>query len=80
MTPEERELLNQSVALSKENNKMLHSMIRSERIARVFRSIYWILIIGSFIGAYYVLQPYLEQFMGVYSGAGDILKNFNTAQ
>lgn len=80
MTPEERELLNQSVALSKENNKMLHSMIRSQRIASVFRAMYWILIVGSFISAYYVLQPYLEQVMGVYSSAGDILKNFNTAQ
>ncbi len=76
MDPEERELLQRSVALAEENNKMLHSMVRSQRIASIFRAIYWVFIIGSAIGAYYVLQPYLSQLMGVYSGAGSILDGF----
>lgn len=66
MSPEERELLNRSVDLAEENNKMLHSMKRSMRISRIITSIYWIFIIGSAVGAYYFLQPYIDQLMEVY--------------
>jgi TRAP-type C4-dicarboxylate transport system permease small subunit len=38
--------------------------------------IYWIFIIGSAIGAYYIIQPYIDQLESVYSGAGDVIKNF----
>ncbi len=76
MTPEERELLNQSVVLAKENNKMLRSMVRSARIASLLRVIYWVFIIGSLVGAYYVVQPYLNQILDAYSGAESVLKTF----
>ena len=76
MSPEERELLNKSVALAEENNKILHSMKRSQRWTSIARAIYWILIIGSALGAYYFIQPYIDQLIGIYSGAGDMLNNF----
>ncbi|MFA6076846.1 MAG: hypothetical protein WC735_02100 [Candidatus Paceibacterota bacterium] len=69
MSPEERELLNRSVALAEENNKMLHSMRRSMRLASITRAIYWIFIIGSAVGAFYLLQPYVDQLKDVYGGA-----------
>ena len=80
MSPEERELLNRTVALTEENNKMLHSVLRSMRIARIMSLIYWVFIIGSAIGAYYIIQPYLGQLISVYGGAGDVLKTFDTSQ
>ncbi len=76
MSPEERELLNRSVSLAEENNKILLSMRRSQRWASITRAIYWIFIIGSAVGAYYFLQPYIDQLKDVYSGAGDALNNF----
>ena len=76
MSPEEKELLNKCVDLAEDNNKMLHSMRRSMRIASVMRALYWVLIIGSAFGAYYFIQPYLDQLIGVYNNAGDVLKNF----
>ena len=75
MSPEEKELFKRSIALSEENNQILRSIQRSMRLARIMSILYWVFIIGSAVGAYYLIQPYLNQLMGVYSGAGDILNN-----
>ncbi|HEY4509098.1 MAG TPA: hypothetical protein VJC13_02330 [Candidatus Paceibacterota bacterium] len=69
MSPEERELLQKSVALAEENNNILRSIKRGMRWARIMSYIYWFFIIGSAVGAYYIIQPYLEQLMYAYSGA-----------
>jgi len=74
--PESKKLLEETFALAQENNRMLQSMRRSMRLSRIMSFLYWAFIIGSAVGAYYFIQPYLEQLMGVYSGAGDMLNNF----
>ena len=48
------------------------------RWASVARAIYWIFIIGSVVGAYYLIQPYIDQIASVYSGAKSNLDSFNT--
>jgi hypothetical protein len=78
MSPEERELLNRSVTLAEENNKILHSMRRSQRIGSIFRAVYWLFIIGSAVGAYYFIQLYLGSLLEVYGGgASDVFKSLN---
>lgn len=77
MSPEERELLNKSVSLAEDNNKILHSMKRSMRYASIVRAIYWIFIIGSALGAYYFIQPYIDKLVGVYGGAKSDLNNIS---
>lgn len=77
MSPEERELLNQSLELSKENNKMLHMIRRYMRLARFMSVIYWVFIIGSAVGAYYFIQPYVEKIYTVYGGAKSNLDNIS---
>ena len=83
MSPEEKELLEKSVKLAEENNSILRSMRRSMIVGRVLSAIYWVLIIGSAIGAYYYIQPYLDQLIGIYGGAksnldsiGEVIKDF----
>ena len=76
MDPESKKLLEESLALAKDNNSMLHSMRRSMRMQRAMTAIYWLFIIGSAIGAYYFIQPYLDQVIGLYGGASDVLKQF----
>ena len=76
MSPEERELLNRSVLLAEDNNKILHSMKRSMFWARVMSALYWILIIGISVGAFYFVQPYLDQVMKTYGSVSNALKNF----
>ncbi len=63
--------------LAEENNKMLHALRRSARISRIISIIYWVLIIGSTVGAYYFIQPYIQQVYGIYSGAQGDLSNIN---
>lgn len=75
MSPEERELLNRSVRLGEENNKILRSMRRSQRWANVMNALYWVVIIGAAIGGYVLIQPYIEQVKGVYNGAKSELNN-----
>ncbi len=69
MSPEEKELLQRAVALSEENNEMLRYISRSMRISRWISIAYWVLIIGSAIGAFYLIQPYVDAITGAYSGA-----------
>jgi hypothetical protein len=74
MSPEERELLNKTVTLTEENNKMLHGILRAMRIQRIMSIIYWVFILGSAIGAYYIIQPYLSDLVNIYSSTGNILE------
>lgn len=74
MSPEERELLNRTVTLAEDNNKLLHSIRKSMRVASVARVIYWVFIVGSAVGAFYLLQPYVDQFKDAYSGVGDVFR------
>jgi len=77
MTPEERSLLQRIAKNVEENNEMLHAIRRAQRWATIWRAIYWTLIIGSTIGAYWIIQPYVDQLLGVYSGAQS---NLNTVK
>ena len=69
MQPEEKELLKKTLALEEENNTILRSIQRSMRLARFMSILYWVFIIGSAVGAYYLIQPYIEALTGAYGGA-----------
>lgn len=69
MSPEEREMLKRSVALAEENNDILRGIQSSMRLARFMSILYWVIIIGISLGAYYFVQPYIDQIVGVYGGA-----------
>lgn len=89
MDPKDRELLERTLELAEENNQILHRIQSATRWARFWRIFYWALIIGTSVGAYYFIQPYIDRVMGIYSGfqqdvenikgtasqAGDIIKN-----
>ncbi|MFZ3011889.1 MAG: hypothetical protein WA060_02760 [Minisyncoccia bacterium] len=76
MDPEGRRLLEETYRLVEDNNKTLHDIKRSMMWSRVMRVIYWVFIIGSAVGAFYLLQPYIDQVKDLYSGASDILESF----
>ena len=78
MSPEERELLERTAELAKENNHMLHSIKRSMRFARIMSIVYWVFIIGSAVGAYYLIQPYLETVSQAYGGAKSSFGDFKS--
>jgi len=76
--PEDRKLLEEALSLAKENNKMLHSLRRSMVFSRIIGVFYWALILGSAVGAYFYVQPYVDQVIGVYGGAKSNLDSLNS--
>ncbi len=75
MQPDEKALLRRTVELEEENNTMLRSIQRSMRLARFMSIIYWVFIIGSAIGAYYLIQPYIDGITGAYTGTKDTVNS-----
>ncbi len=74
MTPEERELLNKVAQTVEENNTILHGIRRSMRLSSVMRWVYWIIIIGASVGAFWLIQPYLNAIGG---GTSDTQNSFS---
>jgi uncharacterized membrane protein len=75
MDPESQKLLEETLTLEQENNKMLRSMKRSMLWGRVMTVIYWLLIIGISVGAFYFLQPYVNQVIKTYGGFSNFVRN-----
>lgn len=70
MTPEDRFMLERALKLAEENNAILRKIRRASFWRNVISVVYWVLIIGLSIGAYYLIQPYTNFLMSV--GGGDI--------
>ena len=69
MTPEERHMLERSLKLAEDNNSILKSIRRSNRVGTIMRVVYWVVILGLSYGAYVVVQPYINQALGLYKDA-----------
>ena len=67
---EEPRLLKKTLALAEESNTMVRKLYRAMRWERLFRFFYCVVIIAISLGAYYFVQPYIDQFRGVISGGG----------
>jgi len=87
MDQEVKQLLEENLKLSKENNKLLLKIRSVQRWARITRIFYWFLIIGVSIGAFYFIKPYLGNLLNVYTGGvsginniSDITKNLKNGQ
>ena len=78
MSEEERELLKRSVDLAEENNEILRAMRRSMRMGRIIKIVYWTLLIGTAIGAFYFLQPYIDQLGQAYGEAKGSFDRFSS--
>jgi len=78
MDAESKKLLQDTFNLAQENNNMLHEIRRGERIRRFMNFIYWVFIIGSAVGAYYIIQPYIESLTSTYTGLTESIKSFQT--
>jgi len=76
MEPEEKEMLKRTLELSRENNKILHSIKSSMFWGKVFRIIYWVIIIGAAVGVYYYIEPYINSAVSTYGSFKNTLQSF----
>ena len=77
MDPDEKKLLKETLELSKENNKILKKLRTAMQVSRLFKAVYWTIIIGSMLGAYYYFQPFIDSIKGSF---GDIASLFGKGQ
>ncbi len=67
MDSEDKKVFREILELSKDNNRILRGMKRAAFWSSLFRVFYWTLIIGSMVGAYYFIQPMLNQLLAIYT-------------
>lgn len=72
-----QEKLEEVYKLSLENNHMLHKIQNRDRIAIIFRVVYWLAIIGALGGAYYYVRPFIETIQANNSRAQGVIEQFD---
>ncbi len=73
---DEKAMLKKTLELSQENNRMLHSMKRQMLVGRIFRIVYWVVIIGAAIGVYYYIDPYINGVINAYGSVKGDVRSF----
>jgi predicted MFS family arabinose efflux permease len=73
MDPKDRVLLEQSLKLSRENNQILLKLQSRARWATFWGMLKIAIIVVPLVAGYFYLQPYIEQILGIYSEARNIL-------
>ena len=82
-----KRLLEENLKLSKENNVLLQKIHNIQRWAQITRVLYWLVIIGVSVGAFYFIKPFLGNITNLYTGGvsginniGDITKNLSSKE
>lgn len=70
-------MLRRALELSEENNEMLKGIRRGMRIGMIFKTLYWVFVISIAVGAYYLIQPYVDGVNEMYS---NLRNNWNESQ
>lgn len=68
MNPEEKQLLEQTAALTKETNELVRKIHRHVMVSSIMRGVYWIIIIGASLGAFWLIQPYIDSIRSLTGG------------
>jgi len=67
MDQEIRDLLKKNLELSEDNKVTLDRILRFQRIGQTFSILKWAVIILSAVGAFYYLQPMIDNLWGTYN-------------
>lgn len=87
MDSEMKQLLEENLKISKENNELLLKVRSVQKWAQITRILYWVLIIAVSFGSLYYIKPYLGNLLNVYTGGvsgvdniSEITKNLKDKQ
>jgi hypothetical protein len=72
MNPEERHLLERSLKLSEDNNRMLKKLERKAKWAFIWGFIKIAIVAVPIVIGFLFLQPYFEQISEMYRGLGEL--------
>jgi hypothetical protein len=71
-----QEKLEEIYRLSLENNRLLHNIQARDRMALIFRIIYWLVIAGALGGAYLYIHPFYQAIKDNNTKAQGVLQQF----
>ena len=72
-----KEILEKILETTEDNNKLLKKINKGIVLSRVATFIYWIIILGIGVGAYYYIQPYIDGLFDTYDGVRGFLQGVN---
>jgi hypothetical protein len=67
MDPESKKLIEETLALAKENNKMLHKVRRVQKFSAFWQGLKILVIVGVAFGLFYYMEPYLNKIINLYN-------------
>ena len=71
--------IDELLELTKENNKILHGMRRTQRFSSFLTLVYWAVILGSIFGTYYYFQPTIQKYVKTIRTSMGIIQSFEKA-
>ena len=77
MDPESKKLLEETFALTRDNNKMLHKVRSVQKWATFWQTLKILMIIGIALGAFYFLEPYLNKMVDLYNSISGTAQKLN---
>ena len=79
MDPESKQLLQNTLALAEENNKMLHKIRRVQKRGAFWQILKFIVIIVIALASFYYVEPYLNKIMDVYNSVIGVQQKINNS-
>ncbi len=70
MNPDEKKLLEETAELTRETSVLVKKIHRHVMMGSVLRVVYWIIIIGASLGAFWLIQPYIDSVRS-FTGGGE---------
>jgi hypothetical protein len=78
LEPQEKIMLERALKLAEDNNRIITKMYRAQKWARFFHTLYWVIVIGTAVGAYYFIQPYVDVAVESFGGFGESVERVKT--
>lgn len=78
MDDESKKMLEETLALAKENHEMLRKVRGAQKQAAFFRFMYWAFIILAGVGAFYFIQPYVDSITGTAKEVNTSINDFKS--
>ena len=79
MDPESKQLLQNTLALAEENNKLLHKIRGVQKRETIWNTVKILVIIGIALGSFYYVEPYLNKVMDLYSSVSGVEQKINNS-
>ncbi len=70
-------MLQETLALAKENNKMLHKVRNVQKWAAFWRVLKLLIVVGLTLGSFYYIEPYLNKMLDLYNSISNTQQKLN---